>query len=241
MTKFKFYTYEYRDPRNHTPVYVGEGKGRRAYVHLKKTHNPGLATFIAELCALKLKPIIDIKEYFSSQTEAWVREIELIALYGRIITGEGSLFNIMPGGGGMDEETMRRVFANPEYRQRNLEQLQRLTSSPEFRDHLHRISADPKNRQQTSERMHRLWSDLEFQNKISNAARRLWGDPEFQKQRMKGFRRRFADPKYQKEQSERSSKTANNPENLKRMAEGRRRYWERKRQSKQEQADGKET
>ena len=128
----KHYIYIYRDPRDHTPIYVGKGQGTRAYMHLKNAENPRLAATIAEYRAAGLEPIITIEERFATHKEACAREMELIAQFGRRLWSEGSLLNTMPGGEGYDEETLRRLYNEPEFRLRNLEHLRRLNTDPEL-------------------------------------------------------------------------------------------------------------
>jgi len=211
--KLQFYVYEYLDPRNGTHRYIGEGQGRRAYEHLKKADNSELASFIAELRALGLKPIINITEHFATKAEACACEEELITLHGRLVTGDGSLFNILPRSGGMDEETMRR----------QKEGVRRLWSDPEYRE-------------QRNAALRLRHADPEFQKLREEGIRLRETNPEYRKRRGEAARENMrllkADPEFQKRQIECNQQLHADPEFQKRQAEGTRRYWERKRQEK---------
>ena len=228
MSKHKFYVYEYRDPRDNTPIYVGEGHGRRAYIHLKGKTNPGLATFIAELSALGLEPIIDKVAFFATKAEAWAREIELIALYGRLITGEGLLFNITKGGGSMDEEAMNLLWSNPEYRERRVElsrkQLLEIRNDPIFcekqLESLRRMNTDPEFIKAKSERMRcRHKDDPKFVEKIRKSASTYMS-------------KKNTDTNFRKINSDHMHKLRSDPAFLERAKAGKMAYHLAKRQSK---------
>ena len=182
----KFYIYLYYDPRDNIPIYVGKGKGKRAYDHLISANNSGLSEAIAECRALGLEPVVNIEEYFKTDREACAREVELISHYGRRIMGDGSLFNIMPGGEGLDEETAQRIWSDPELREKHAEGIRRRDSDPEYRvrhakaarERLVPLNVDPKFRkkqaQAAREVMERLRTSPEFCNKLAEGHRRYW-------------------------------------------------------------------
>lgn len=75
-----FYVYEYRDPtRGNAPIYVGKGKGERAWAHLN--------------------PLSRIGHVIKRCRDAGEREMLLIRQYGREDTGTGTLLNRTDGGG----------------------------------------------------------------------------------------------------------------------------------------------
>jgi Uncharacterized protein conserved in bacteria len=207
----KFYTYEYRDPRDHTPIYVGEGSGSRAYNHLKKAGNPGLATAIFELRALGLEPIVDIVKYFATKSEACDAEEKLISQYGRRITGEGTLFNILPRSGGTDGEILRLLWTDPEYRKR-------------YENHLLRLN-----------------TDLEIKERYLEGIRRRETNPKYRERYLEGIHRRETNQEYYKQRNEVLHRLRTDPDFLKRRneaaKEGTRRYWERWRQEKEKGND----
>jgi hypothetical protein len=93
-----FYTYIWRDPKDHTIRYVGKGTGRRVWQHLlspkyqvgamlNKRHSAGY------VC---LPQII----WANSEAEALELEVFLISEIGRLDLGTGSLFNLTDGGDG---------------------------------------------------------------------------------------------------------------------------------------------
>lgn len=101
-----YYVYMYRDPRdgkNRIPVYVGMGKGKRAWQHLTRASNPGLKALItkAKVLGLDMQPEIVVAGL--TQFSALAKEVELVELYGRRDLGTGSLYNLTRGGDGAVE------------------------------------------------------------------------------------------------------------------------------------------
>jgi hypothetical protein len=88
-----YYVYLYRDAAG-VPIYVGKGKGQRAWQHRVQSHNSDLQTWIVDE---DLQP--EILRRFADEAGAFAREIKLIAQFGRICKGTGTLLNVMPGGG----------------------------------------------------------------------------------------------------------------------------------------------
>lgn len=87
-----FYTYLYRDI-NSIPIYVGKGKGKRAWVHRgSKTH---LGNYIRKY---NVEPEFIVKNV--DEELAFFVEEEAIAKYGRKDLGTGTLFNRTNGGEG---------------------------------------------------------------------------------------------------------------------------------------------
>ena len=112
-----FYTYVYYDPsRNNEPIYVGKGKGERAWQHLsKKIQHP----FIQRLAYLKkigTTPIIGLYSYLDEEFAHFLEE-ELISKFGRKDSGIGPLLNLTSGGEGpagkkCSDETRKRMSAS---------------------------------------------------------------------------------------------------------------------------------
>jgi len=99
-----FYVYVYRDPRatkHQQPVYVGKGTGDRDLSHWSRgSHNKPLQDFLSHLRGLNLTPICDRVFETPDEQAAFVKEIELIKLYGRRDLKKGPLFNLTDGGEG---------------------------------------------------------------------------------------------------------------------------------------------
>lgn len=101
-----FYVYVYRDPRpskDLQPVYVGKGCGARATAHWRNGNNvnPIFNAWLAAIRRAGLEPVIDIVAEFENEVDAFVKERELIALFGRKDRKTGPLCNCTDGGEGM--------------------------------------------------------------------------------------------------------------------------------------------
>jgi hypothetical protein len=99
-----FYVYVYRDPRpskNNQPVYVGKGTGDRDLSHWSRgSHNKPFQDFISHLKQRGLVATCQRVFETGDETEAFTKEVELIALYGRRNLKTGTLFNLTDGGEG---------------------------------------------------------------------------------------------------------------------------------------------
>lgn len=96
-----FYAYIYYDPRNGDPIYVGIGKGDRAFKHWKKkANNRFFQNVLDKLRLLNLSPRIEFAALDLLWHEATALEKQLVALYGRRDQGKGPLLNLTDGGDG---------------------------------------------------------------------------------------------------------------------------------------------
>ena len=110
-----FYTYLYRDPsRNNEPIYVGKGKGDRAFVHLKRCGNRMFANRLAKMKRNGINPVIEFLCTNVDEELAFLVEAEAIDKYGRRDNGKGTLLNHTNGGDGISgyahtAETKRKI------------------------------------------------------------------------------------------------------------------------------------
>lgn len=114
-----YYTYLYRHPDTLEPFYVGMGKGRRRFAHLKEAKlNPIPESGQHKLNAIRKllqegkDPLIEIVQNNLSREQAAALEIELISTYGRRDLGTGVLTNQTDGGDGnrgWNEEAKQKV------------------------------------------------------------------------------------------------------------------------------------
>jgi hypothetical protein len=94
-----FYVYLYRDPKaNNEVVYIGSGKGRRAWSHLGYQSNSPLEVLIQKRRAQGVIMEPEIKQYFINRISAYLHESELILQYGLKEQG-GTLLNKVFGYG----------------------------------------------------------------------------------------------------------------------------------------------
>ena len=103
----KHYVYLYRSPVDGTPIYVGKGWGKRAWSHLafakndpdkhrNKYFSRKLSKWLRE--GFNIQP--EIIAEFDTHEEALDKEAQLIAEFGRINRGNGTLLNLTDGGEG---------------------------------------------------------------------------------------------------------------------------------------------
>lgn len=105
----RFYSYLYRDPKTDVAIYVGKGRGSRAFAHFNARTRLGnlLRKRVAE--GFQVKPEIT---YHRDEELAFFVEQESIRKYGRADMGAGTLFNLTDGGEGSSNpshETRRKI------------------------------------------------------------------------------------------------------------------------------------
>jgi hypothetical protein len=194
-----YYVYVYRDPRptkNNQPVYVGKGMGDRDLSHWsKRSHNKPFQDFIAHLKVREMEaPCIRVFETENEQ-EAFDKEKELIALYGRRDIGTGTLFNKTNGGEGVagytkseqeksnDRANTTKNWQNPEYRAKVIAAQKQVQSTPEM------LAIKSKNTTQgwaveeTREKRHQgikaARNTDESKAKTSAQSKAQWADPAY--------------------------------------------------------------
>lgn len=99
MIDTEFYVYLYKDVDG-TPVYVGKGKGDRAFQHLRSSNNDRLKKWIESRSekGFLIEPEIVAS---GSEDNMLMVEVALIKLFGRADQGVGPLFNNTDGGDGV--------------------------------------------------------------------------------------------------------------------------------------------
>lgn len=95
-----FYAYIYRDPsRNNEPIYVGKGKGRRAWKHLSRVDMHPFVQRIQLMRRTGIDPHIEIIDALDEK-HAFFLEQCYIVMFGRKDLGLGTLLNLTYGGEG---------------------------------------------------------------------------------------------------------------------------------------------
>lgn len=194
-----FYVYVYRDPRptkNNQPVYVGKGTGDRDLSHWSRgSHNKPFQDFIAHLKVRGLVAPCERVFETNVETEAFAKEIELIALYGRRNTGTGTLFNLTDGGEGasgtirtaahraMDSKFSTEHWQDPAYRAKIVAAQKAVQGTPEARalkaENSAEAWANPEVRNKRQTGIKRGRSTAESKAKTSAQAKAQWSDPEY--------------------------------------------------------------
>jgi hypothetical protein len=194
-----FYVYVYRDPRptkSNLPVYVGKGTGDRDISHWSKgSHNKPFQDFISHLKQRGL--VASCERVFETEVEAeaFAKEIELIALYGRRNTGTGTLFNRTDGGEGAtgairsEEEKAHlsvefgRIWQDPVYRDKIIAAQKAVQGTPEARAMKSENSAaawtNPEVREKRQTGIKRSRSTDVSKAKTSAQSKAQWSDPEY--------------------------------------------------------------
>lgn len=194
-----FYVYVYRDPRplkKDQPVYVGKGTGDRDISHWSKgSHNKPFQDFISHLKQRGLVATCERVFETEVEAEAFAKEIELIALYGRRNTGTGTLFNLTDGGEGASGAIRSEAekahlrgesldkWQRPEYRAKVVEAQKAVQGTPEARalksENSAEAWANPEVREKRQTGIKRGRSTAESKAKTSAQAKAQWSDPEY--------------------------------------------------------------
>ena len=194
-----FYVYVYRDPRptkNNQPVYVGKGTGDRDLSHWSRgSHNKPFQDFISHLKQRGLVALCERVFETGVEAEAFAKEIELIALYGRRNTKTGTLFNLTDGGEGgsgtvktdahkaADKYNSIKNWADPEYRAKVVAAQQAVQGTLAARamksENSAEAWADPEIRMKRQTGIKRSRSTDASKAKTSAQAKAQWSDPEY--------------------------------------------------------------
>lgn len=194
-----FYVYVYRDPRplkKNQPVYVGKGTGDRDLSHWSRgSHNKPFQDFISHLKQRGLVASCERVFEAESEAEAFAKEIELIALYGRRNLKTGTLFNLTDGGEGVsgmvktaeqravDGQFSKAHWQDPAYRDKIIAAQKAVQGTPEARalksENSAEAWANPKVREKRQTGIKRGRSTEESRAKTRAQAKAQWSDPEY--------------------------------------------------------------
>ena len=194
-----YYVYIYKDPRptkNQQVVYVGKGTGDRDLSHWSRgSHNKPLQDFLSHLRQRGLEPIRQRVLETEDEQEAFKKEIELIALYGRRNIGTGTLFNLTDGGEGVsgviktaahkenDKNNSLKNWADPVYREKVVAAQKRVQGTEEARSMKSEASkrtwADTTVRNKRTDGIKRSRSTNHSKQKTSDSAKAMWADPNY--------------------------------------------------------------
>lgn len=194
-----FYVYVYRDPRplkKDQPVYIGKGTGDRDISHWSKgSHNKPFQDFISHLKQRGLVASCERVFETAVEAEAFTKEVELIALYGRRNTNTGTLFNLTDGGEGasgmvktaeqkaVDGRFSKEHWQDPAYREKVVAAQKVVQSTPEARalksENSAEAWANPEIRNKRQTGIKRGRSTAESKAKTSAQAKAQWSNSEY--------------------------------------------------------------
>jgi hypothetical protein len=171
----EYYVYCYRDPsENNERIYVGKGKAKRAWAHLKRTDNSLFVQRLRQMRDSQIEPDIEFLCKNVDEELAYLVEEEAIQLYGRVIKGTGTLLNVTPGGGRPDiitkntrqklSENSKRMHADPVSRA-NYMAGRAKTFTPEWKANFGAASKS-------------FWQELEVRQRIIKAQTEAQNRPE---------------------------------------------------------------
>jgi hypothetical protein len=197
----KFYIHVLRDPRDSIPIYVGKGKGRRAYAHLNGgTHNPMLERVRKKCVALGLFFKPEIIARLDDEAEAFAKEKEKIAWYGRRDLKRGLLTNLTDGGEGTSGAIVsleRRLKIGATHRGKilSVETLGKISVS------LKAAFAKPGMKAKKSATSKAVWAIPGMKGRQSAAAKAMRAIPGTKEKQSAAAKAKWADPVYRERQS----------------------------------------
>lgn len=208
-----FYVYVYRDPRptkNKQPVYVGKGSGDRDLSHWSKgSHNKPFQDFLSHIKRKNLIAICERVFETEIEQEAFNKEIELIALYGRRDLGLGTLFNRTNGGEGVSG-VVRTDEEKAKISEHSLDKWQR----PEYRAKVIaaqiKVQNTPKAKASKSKNSKRMWANKKEQ--LSNSIKSARNTNESKQKTSEQAKKQWSNPEYVARQTANNKEIANRAE-----------------------------
>ncbi len=160
------YVYIYYDTRKNPaePIYIGKGQGKRMSFHKTRAKNPALKGKIAKMKELGLEPLIEKVVDNITHEEALKLEMELIAKYGRIDLGTGTLCNLTEGG----EGTIGRIPSESTKKLWSEQRKGKKQTPAQYEANCNRIISD-----ETKEKQHKANLGKDFLSKEQREAIRL--------------------------------------------------------------------
>jgi len=175
-----YYTYIYTDPTRNEIIYVGKGKGQRAYSHLTRKDKHPLVYRLKLMNRQNIKPIISFLCVNVEAELALLCEIEAISKFGRKDLGKGPLLNLTDGGEGApnvsqdtrDKLSIANIKSNtPKVRKLKSDAMRAHWSLPEFREKRHiNLTATT--------------STVEHRAKQASSTKKSWENPEIRIKRL---------------------------------------------------------
>ena len=210
-----FYVYVYRDPRptkNMQPVYVGKGTGDRDLSHWSRgSHNKPLQDFLSHLRQRGLTPVCERVFETEDETQAFAKEKELIALYGRRDLKKGTLFNLTDGG-----EGVAGMVKTPEQRANDGRFTAEHWQDPEYRAKVvaaqKAVQGTAEARAMKSEHSKAAWADEVVRNRRQNGIKRGRSQEKSRRKTSEQAKAQWADPAYAAKQTANNQEIANRPE-----------------------------
>lgn len=233
------------------PAYVGKGSKdrlrdheRAALHHRKKTR---FQSVLAGAIRRGVHVSVEVLADGMTNDEANACEIGLIAGFGRLDLGNGTLFNHTAGGDGLTREDAIRIFSNPKTRRKLLRARRRTARDPLYRARLalaqRRGWADPKQR---PKRLAILRANIarpgvrakmvatcavtnsrpDVHARRSAAAKALHQDPEYRQKLCTALRRAARRPKRKAQLRQQMIERNRDPEYTRRRLEGIQRHWQ---------------
>jgi hypothetical protein len=201
--------------------YIGKGVRNRAWSHYCRNKH---WNNVVNKHGLEVKILYD----GLTDEEAYEKERELIAEVGL-----QNLTNIMEGGEGPTSAGIRRMFEDPEYRQKIADANREKAKDPEWRkkqkEGVRKVMQDPEWGKKHKEGCQKNVGNIEKNKKISAGVKSYWdNNPDDDRNK-----RIAQDPEWQKKQKEGIMRVTQDPEWRRKQKEGIRLYWENKRKLKQ--------
>jgi hypothetical protein len=214
--------------------YIGKGRGYRMGRHLQiarvinrsrlSGHKVKALKFHNRLAkAMRDGAIIETRKIFErlSDRAALNMEVEAIASMP-----SGQLWNETAGGEGIDSETAKRFWSDPDYRAKAMEARTSEAFRNKARENNLRQFADPEQRKRSRERSMKLWEDPSFREKILKYTSVMWDDPILRDRHKAAVAKGWEEnPERRQRRSEISRLISSKPEIRKRMSDQSKRLW----------------
>lgn len=183
----KYYVYMLCFSDTMNPYYVGKGSNDRIFRHFNKAKNGCKGTLFNYIRKFGASIIID--SFYNKEENAFLREIELISIFGRKNVGKGSLVNLTDGGEGnsgvfVSESTRkllsqraRDMWANSDFKKKTSklisESLTKETQEIRLKSYQKYLD-NPEWRRKFSEIVKNFQQSPEYRKKLSDSIKESW-------------------------------------------------------------------